>query len=150
MKRVALVAALLATTAIQIMPATAASRGSCYTAAALEAEEAIRYMTDLMIVSSTCKDTVYAEFRLRNKDAIIHYQRALITHFHGSSAFDSWNTTLANESARRGAGIPSAQFCRQSIALLNQAKALDAKAFHDLAAAKAAAAGPEFVRCGRR
>lgn len=149
MKRVALVAAVFAMTAFQAGPASAASGGSCYTPSALEAEQAIRFMTDLMVISSTCRDTVYAQFRLRNKDAIIRYQKAMITHFHGESAFDKWNTSLANESARRGGGVPSSQFCQQSAAMLKQATLLDAKGLHDLAAAKAAASGGGYARCGK-
>jgi hypothetical protein len=146
MKRVAL-AALCVLAAVQGMPAFAASGGSCYTSVAMEADQAIRFMTDLMIVSSTCRDTVYAQFRLRNKDAIIRYQKALIAHFHGESAFDKWNTSLANESARRGGGMPSAQFCQQAANLLKQAGALDSKGLHDLAVTKAASAGNSYVRC---
>jgi hypothetical protein len=149
MKRFALAAALFVVATVQIGPASGAA-GSCYTPAALEADQAIRFMTGLMIVSSTCRDTVYAEFRLRNKDAIIRYQRALIAHFHSQSAFDKWNTVIANELSRRGGGMPTAQFCQQSAELLKQASALDPKGLHDLAVAKAAAAGADYSRCGRK
>jgi hypothetical protein len=150
MKSIALAAALLAVATVQTAPASGASRGRCYTPAALEAEQAIRFVTGVMIVSTTCRDTVYAQFRLRNRKAIIRYQNALIRHFHSRSAFDRWNTGLANEFSRRQAGVPSSQVCQQSAGLLKQASLLDAKGLHELAAAKAASAGSDYVRCGRR
>ncbi|MBV9862248.1 MAG: hypothetical protein JO267_08885 [Alphaproteobacteria bacterium] len=152
MKTVVMVAALLAVFALQPVSAAekrAASGKSCYTPAAIEAEQAIRFMTDVMIVSSECQDTIYAQFRLRNKDAIIEYQKAMIAHFHSKDAFDSWNTSLANEASRQQAGKPSAQICQQAAELMKQASRLDAKALHEYAAAKAAASGASYTRCGK-
>ena len=60
---------------------TASAAGVCYSAAAIEAEEAIRFVTDLMVASTACRDQTYGYFQQRNKDAIIGYQKALITHF---------------------------------------------------------------------
>ena len=119
----------------------AAKKSSCAPESAREAEQAIRFMTDLMVVSSVCQDTVYAEFRLRNRDAIVGYQKAMIKHLHGNAAFDRWNTALANQAAQKQAG--NQQLCNQSVALLQQAKALDPQAFRAYAAAQAASANPE-------
>lgn len=149
MKRFALVklagvAALLAIAAAH--PAAAASKASakaksqCAPASTREAEAAIRYMTELMIVSSTCQDTVYAEFRLRNRDAIVGYQKTMAARLRGNAAFDKWNTALANQAAQRQAG--NVQLCQQSAALLQQAKAMDTKGFRAYAAAQAASAAP--------
>jgi hypothetical protein len=149
MKCAVLGAALLAAAAINVAPAAAASGGSCYTPAALEAEQAIRFMTDVMVVSSACKNTVYAEFRLRNRDAIIRYQNALIAHFHGQRVFDSWNTTLANESSMRQSTVPTAQLCVQAGDMLKQASLLDTKGFHDFAVAKAATMSASYAKCGK-
>jgi hypothetical protein len=118
----------------------AAKKSSCPPVSTREAEQAIRFMTDLMIVSSVCQDTVYAEFRLRNRDAIIGYQKAMIKHLHGNAAFDRWNTALANQAAQKQAG--NQQLCNQSVSLLQQAKVLDPQGFRAYAAAQAAAANP--------
>jgi len=147
MKKIVLIAALVAAVAAQ--PAWAAekkakAKGSCYSPTAIEAEEGIRYMTDLMIVSSVCQDTVYAEFRLRNRDTIIAYQKALMAHHRGAAGFDRWNTSLANAAAQKQGG--NQQLCQQSIALLQQAKGLDQKAFRAYAAAQAAA-NTQAVKC---
>jgi len=141
MKKLVLIAALVAASAAQ--PGWAA--GSCGAPSAGEAEAAIRYVTDLMVVSSVCQDTVYAEFRLRNRDQILAYQKAMIAHMHGTAAFDRWNTALANQAAQKQGG--NVQLCQQSVALLQQAKALDANGFRAYAAAQAA--NPPTAKCGK-
>src|SRR5436305_10946617 len=134
MKRVVLAAALLA--AASVATASAADR-DCYSPADIEAEQALLFQTDLMVVSSACRDTVYGEFRARNTSAILRYQSAMIDHFRRTgarnpkSAFDAWQTSLANEAARKQAVIPTAQFCQQSTEMLKLASTLDTKAFHD-------------------
>jgi hypothetical protein len=148
MKKFVLIAALVAAFAAQptwaAEKAKAKSASSCYTPSAIEAEEGIRYITDLMIVSSVCQDTVYAEFRLRNKDTIMGYQKTLIAHHHGAAGFDRWNTSLANAAAQKQGG--NQQICQQSIALLKQAKGLDPQGFRAYASAQAAA-NTQIARC---
>ena len=150
MKRWVVVFALCAA-AMALQPAGAAERtsGACYTQSAIEAEQAIRFLTDVMIVSTTCQDTVYAEFRLRNRDPILAYQRAMIAHFHGNSGFDRWNTVIANEAAQKRAGVPSTVVCQQSADLEKQASTLDPPKFRALAATQAAAAGVSYPKCRR-
>ena len=149
MRKIAVIAALAA--AIVQQPAWAAgkAKGACYTPSALEAEQAIRFLTEVMVISSTCQDTVYAEFRLRNRDAIVAYQKALIAHFHGAAAFDRWNTSLANSAAQKSAGVPSTQVCQQAAELLKQASALDPPHFRAYAASQAAAVKAQYATCGR-
>ena len=135
MKKVVLGAVLLA--AASIGPASAAE---CYSPADVEAEQALLLQTNLMVVSSACRDTVYGEFRARNKDAILRYQNAMIEHFRRSgarnpkSAFDTWQTSLANGAAQKQALTPTAQFCQQSAEMLKLASTLDQKAWHDYVA----------------
>jgi len=151
MTRVLLIAALLTTAAVQ--PGWAASKGAshsspgCYEPGAAEAEEAIRFLTDVMVVSSVCQDTVYAEFRLRNQEQIRAYQKALIAHHHGTAGFDRWNTSLANAAAQKEGG--NQQLCQQSVALLQQAKSLDPQGFRAFAASRAAAADARYPKCGK-
>jgi hypothetical protein len=118
-----------------------ASAAECYSPADVEAEQGLLFQTNLMVISSACRDTVYGEFRARNKDAIVRYQNAMIEHFRRSgarnpkSAFDSWQTSLANDFAQKQALTPTAQFCQQSTELLKLAGTLDQKGFHDYAVA---------------
>ena len=137
MKKLVLIAALVAASAAQPGWAAEKAKSSCVSQSAIEAEQAIRYVTDLMVVSSVCQDTVYAEFRLRNRDVIVGYQKALITRFHGNAGFDRWNTSLANTAAQKQGG--NQQLCQQAAPMLKQASALDLKGFRAYAATQAAA-----------
>jgi hypothetical protein len=146
MKRL-LVAAALACLAAGAGPAVSAE--SCYSQAAMEADQAIRFLTELMVASSTCEDRVYPEFRLRNKDAIISYQKALIAHYHSTARFDAWNTALANEVSLRQNALPTSQVCQQAAALFAKAKTLDDGKFRAFAAAQAASASAQYRKCGK-
>src|ERR1700687_1305546 len=117
MNKIFLVAALIAASAVQPGWAADKAKSKCSPANAAEAEAAIRFMTDVMVIRSVCQDTHYAQFRLRNKDAIMAYQKVLIAHLHGAPAFDRWNTSLANQSSQKQAGL-AAQLCQQSAARL--------------------------------
>lgn len=134
MKKVVLAVALVA--AASFTTASAADR-NCFSAADIEAEQALQFQTDLMVISSACRDTVYGEFRARNKDVIIRYQNAMIDHFRRTgarnpkSAYDSWQTGLANEAARKQALVSTSQFCQQATEMLKLASTLDAKGFRD-------------------
>jgi hypothetical protein len=138
MKKLALVAALLATCA-----QSAWAAGTCKPQTSTEAEAAIRYITDLMVVSSACRDTTYAEFRLRNRDQIVNYQKAMIAHMHGAAAFDKWNTSLANVAASKQAGLTTTQVCQQQANMLKTASTQDAKAFRAFALAQATTANAQ-------
>jgi hypothetical protein len=148
MKRLAMTAALVGGLLAAQPGWGADARSPCYSQSAIEAEQAIRYITDVMLASTACQNTTYAEFRLRNKDAIIAYQKAMISHFRGESAFDRWNTALANIAAQKQASVNPGVFCQQAETLMKQAKALDPAAFRAYAASQAAAAGTQYAKCG--
>jgi hypothetical protein len=148
MKKLAITAALVGGLMMAQPGWGADARSPCYSQSAIEAEQAIRYITDVMVASSACQNTTYAEFRLRNRDAIVAYQHALISHFHGEPAFDKWNTALANIAAQKQAAVNLGVFCQQTDALMKHAKALDPAAFRAYAAAQAAAAGAQYAKCG--
>ena len=140
MKKIVLVAALLAATAAHPVWAAKKTVSRCPPASAQEAEQGIRFLTNLMIVSSMCRDTVYNEFALRNREMIIRYQNAMIAHLHGKPAFDRWNTSLANQAAQLQGG--NQQVCQQQAALLQTAKAMDSNSFHTYSAKLAQSSAP--------
>jgi hypothetical protein len=152
MRKAVLTVALLAAASLQ--GASAADR-HCYSAADLEAEQAIVFQTNLMVVSSACRDTVYGEFRARNTAAIIRYQRIMIAHFrregarNAQSEFDAWNTSLANEISMRQGVQSTAVVCQKAADLEKMASTLDAKGLHDYAIAQAASPTETHERCGR-
>lgn len=137
-----------------LQPALAAD-GRCYSAMDLEAEQAILFQTNLMVLSSACRDNAYGTFRARNKDAIIRYQRIMINHFRregyrdAQGRFDSWNTSLANSIALKQGASPTAVVCQQSANTLKMANTLDAKGLHDYAVTQAASPAETHPRCGR-
>jgi len=150
MKKIVVLAALLAFAA---QPGSAAEKANaksrCSPPAAIEAEQGLRFMTELGIASNACSSVgIYADFRVRNREAIVGYQKAMIAHLHGAAAFDKWNTVLANQMAQRQSSVVPAQFCEQSAGLLKQAGTLDAKGFRAYAAAQAAA-NTQAVKCGK-
>lgn len=150
-KAVVLAAACIAAS----LQSASAADGSCYSAADQEAEQAIVFQTNLMVVSSACRDEVYGLFRARNKDAIIRYQKIMINHFrregfrNAQSRFDSWNTSLANEIALKQGATPTAVVCQKAADMLKMAGGLDEKGLHDYAVAQAASPAETHPRCGR-
>jgi hypothetical protein len=152
MRKTVLAAAVCAVASLQ---AASAAERSCYSPTDLEAEQAIVFQTNLMVVSSACRDEVYGLFRARNKDAIIRYQRIMINHFRregfrdAQSRFDSWNTSLANEIALKQGASPTSVVCQQATNMLKMAGALDSKGLHDYAVAQAASPAETHPRCGR-
>src|ERR1700745_1632405 len=128
MKKVILGAAFFA---VVVSHGGAAADRQCYSTADVEAEQAILFQTNLMVISSACKDTVYGEFRARNQAAIIQYQKAMIDHFRRSgsrnaqSDFDRWNTSLANEISLKQGALPPAQGCQQATEMLKLLRPLD-------------------------
>jgi hypothetical protein len=147
MKTVVLAAALAAAS----LQGAFAADAQCYSAADIEAEQAILFQTNLMVISSACRDTVYGEFRARNKDAIIRYQKAMIDHFrrggsrNAQSDFDRWNTSLANEISLKMTGA----VCQQGAELEKLASTLDAKGLHDYAVAQATNAAATHPKCAK-
>lgn len=127
----------------------AVAAAACYSPAAIEAEEAIRFITDLMVASTACRDQTYGYFQQRNRDAIVAYQKAMIAHFHGAAAFDRWNTALANEASMKQAGMSSTQVCQQAADIMKKAASLDVKSFRAFAAAAATSAAPHYHKCGK-
>jgi hypothetical protein len=154
MKKMILAAAFFAAASVQ---GVSAADRQCYSAADIEAEQALLFQTHLMVLSSACKDMLpaYGEFRLRNREAIIRYQNAMREHFrragsrNAQSEFDRWNTSLANEISLKQVGLPPAQVCQQATELLKLASTLDAKGFRDYAVAKATSTANSHPRCGK-
>ena len=150
MRKIVLATALFVAASSQ---GVSAADKQCYSAADVEAEQAILFQTNVMVVSSACRDPVYGQFRARNSDAIIRYQKAMIDHFrragsrNAQSDFDRWNTSLANEIALKQGALPMGQVCQQAAEMLKLASTLDAKGLHDYAVAKATSVADSHPRC---
>ena len=148
MKRLA-VAALAAS---MMLPAgIAGAADGCYSPAALEAEQGLRFMIDLMVASTACRDQTYGLFQQRNHETIVAYQKVMISHFHGNAGYDRWDTMLANDAALKEAGKSGPQACQEAADLLKRGSTLDDKGFRAYAAslATAAEATGHYKKCGR-
>jgi hypothetical protein len=133
------VAAALAA-ALTLPAGVAGAADGCYSPAAIEAEQGMRFLIDLMVASTACRDQTYGLFQQRNKTTVLTYQKTLIAHFHGNAAYDRWDTALANDAALKQAGKSSPQSCLESAEVLKKAAIMDDKAFRAYAVSMATTA----------
>ena len=135
-----IVAAVLA---LSVGTAQAAAPARCFSPAEIEAEQAILFQTELMVVSEACRDNIYVSFLQRNVEAIKAYQKRMIDHFRRSgepraeAAFDSYATRLANQSALRNGKMPVATLCQEAKYLLTAGSGFDGDGFRTYASSKA-------------
>jgi hypothetical protein len=136
-----IVAAALLLSAVGVAHAAAPAR--CFSPSEIEAEQAILFQTELMVLSETCRDNIYVSFLHRNVEQIKAYQKRMIDHFRRSgerraeSAFDSYVTRLANQSALRNGKMPVPSLCQEAKYLLTAGDAFDSNGFHQYASSKA-------------
>lgn len=132
--------------------ATAATQGCLQTAEA-EAEQAIRFQTELMVVSETCHEQTYPQFLHRNRIALAEYQRRMIERYRRAGAarpkasLDTYMTRLANETALRVSNEPVEALCHEQADFLATAGALEGKKFRRYIAKQAVADDAEHRRC---
>lgn len=145
--------AVAALAASLMLPAGVAGAvdGHCYSPAAVEAEQGLRFLIDLMVASTACRDQSYGLFQQRNQETVRAYQKAMIAHFHGNAGYDRWDTALANDASLKQAGKTAPQSCQDAADLIKTATAMDDKAFRAYAASQAAtaAAAGRYPKCGR-
>ena len=115
------------------LPARAAS--PCFKQADIEADQAVRYQTELMVLSDTCNVTNYRDFTVRNRDVIVAYQHQLIDHFRRTGAhspeasLDKFLTQIANELSMRSGSEQRPVICAESATFLAEAAKLDGSEF---------------------
>ena len=123
----------------------AAATPQCLRSNEVEAEQAIRFQTELMVVSDTCGAQTYTRFARRNREALVQYQQQVIERFrragaaHAEERFDAYLTKLANEASLRLGAEPLTVMCRDSQSLLATAEALSGDQFRRYVAEQAAA-----------
>lgn len=135
-------ALIVAALAALVGTAEAASPG-CFNAAEIEAEQAILFQTELMVVADACRDPSYVQFVKRNRETVVMYQKRMIDRFRragekkAENAFDTYATKLANESSLRNGAAAVATVCEQAAQLIATANTLTNKSFREFAAEKA-------------
>ena len=152
MRRVALLGAALSLAAIAAN--AAAPKPECFSNADLEAEQAVRFQAQLMVLSDICRDTTYGLFTQRNRDAIMAYQRQMIDHFKRAGerradiTFENYMTRLANQESIASGKRASGEICQPSNTLAVTANSIGTpKDFRAYAASQAAANRASYLAC---
>ena len=130
-----------------------AQAATCYRADEIEADQAVRFQTQLMVVSDSCGSQSYSEFTHRNASSLAAYQQKMIGYYRrvsgrgADSAFDRFITSLANQMALSAGKEPVTALCTRSANLLSQGHTFDRNAFEHYVAQQAAAARGTYPAC---
>src|SRR5579885_620404 len=132
--------------------AQAASHQACYSPPDIEAEQAVRFQTQLMVLSDLCRDPSYTNFSQRVHDALSAYQRQLVDHFRRTGAgaaeraLDTFMTRLANEFSLASGRQTLTEVCKGSAAqMIATANSLNSSAdFRHYIAAQAVSSSASY------
>lgn len=134
----------------------------CHTAAEIEAAEAIRFHTELMIGSLACREdgaatdtyTQYQAFTRRHADTLARFEQVLIARFgrlydgDPVARFDDHRTRLANELADWVSQQPRLYYCAGQRALLDAWQERDDDVLASCARRRRHMAGKAYQMCG--
>jgi len=136
-----------------VIDASAASK-QCLKPHEAEAERAIRFQAELMVMSDTCGQQTYVEFARRNREVLVAYQHALIEHFRrtgirrAEASFDTYLTRLANQVSLRNGARPVTSVCSDAAEFLAVAQHLGKEEFRRYIADHVGEdTGSDFRRC---
>ena len=137
------------------LSAQAATRqAGCYSGADIEADQAVRFQTQLMVVSDICRDPAYNNFSQRMREALAAYQRQLVDHYRrsgGGSAervFDTFMTRLANEFSLAAGHQSVTEVCKGAAPLMATANGFASTAdFRKYIAAQTASNKSGYLAC---
>jgi len=132
-----------------------AAAPQCLAPQEIEAEQAVRFQAELMVVSDTCGAKTYTQFAQRNRSTLVDYQKQVIDRFRrdgtaqgkAESRFDSYLTHLANEVSLRTGAQPVAAMCRDAASFLATAETLNGDEFRRYIAQQAATHRSDYRTC---
>lgn len=130
-----------------------AQAATCYRVDEIEADQAVRFQTQLMVVSDSCGSPSYTEFTHRNASTLAAYQQKMIGYFRrvsgrgADSAFDRFITSLANQMALSAGKETVSSLCTRSADLLSKGQTFDKNAFVHYVSQQAAAARGTYPAC---
>jgi hypothetical protein len=133
--------------------APAATASHCFNPNEIEADQAIRYQTELMVVSDTCGVDTYRNFTVHNRDQIVAYQHQLVEHFKRDgvrspqTTLENFMTQVANEFALQTGRELRQVVCTKSADFLAQAEKIDISQFRTTAAQLAVTNAESYRRC---
>jgi hypothetical protein len=147
MRGAALALVLLICCGGTLADAAAVSRG-CFRHAEAVADQAIRYTTEVMVMSDTCRNPTYDRFAQRNRLELVKFQNLLKQHFRGAqSKLDTYMTHLANEAALRTGIQNIGQVCSVAVQFLATADALSSEGFAQYAESQVKEHGRDYKFC---
>jgi len=130
-----------------------AQAATCYRADEIEADQAVRFQTELMVVSDSCGSPSYTEFTHRNASTLAAYQQRLIGYFRrvsgrgADTAFDRFITSLANKMALSAGKETVSALCTRSADLLSKGHTFGRDDFVHYVVQQAAAAKGTYPTC---
>ncbi|HEV8016615.1 MAG TPA: hypothetical protein VGP48_13840 [Stellaceae bacterium] len=130
-----------------------AQAATCYRSDEIEADQAVRFQTQLMVLSDSCGSTSYTQFTHRNASTLAAYQEKMIGYFRrisgrgADSAFDRFITSLANKTALDAGREPIAALCTRSADFLTKAEGFDREGFMHYVVEQAAAQRGNYQTC---
>ncbi len=130
-----------------------AAATACYRHAEAVADQAIRYTTEIMVMSDTCRNETYDRFQLRNRSELVKFQELLKEHYRrtgGGSAqskLDAFMTHLANEAALRTGTQDINQVCSVAVQFLATADTMSGEGFQQYAESQLQQHGHDYKFC---
>ncbi|HEY1504571.1 MAG TPA: hypothetical protein VGF92_09745 [Stellaceae bacterium] len=130
-----------------------AQAATCYRAEEIEADQAVRFQTQLMVVSDSCGSESYSDFTHRNASTLAAYQQKMIGYFRrvggrsADSAFDRFITSLANQMALSAGKETVAVLCTRSADLLSKGQSFGKDDFVHYVTQQAVAARATYSIC---
>jgi hypothetical protein len=106
-----------------------AQAATCFRSDEVEADQAVRVQTQIMVLSDSCHSDSYGAFRQHIGTTLAAYQQKVIGHFRrdgasargADNAFDTFITALANKMALAYGREPVGSLCSRSATFLAQA-----------------------------
>ena len=106
-----------------------AQAASCFRGDEIEADQAVRFQAQIMVLSDSCHSESYGEFRQHIGATLAAYQQKMIGHFRrdgasargADNAFDSFITSLANKMALTYGREPVGPLCSRTAKFLTDA-----------------------------
>jgi hypothetical protein len=129
-----------------------AASSSCFRRAEAVADQAIRYTTEIMVMSDTCRNETYDRFAQRNRPELVKFQDLLKQHFrraggNAQSKLDTFMTHLANEAALRTGTQDINQVCSVAVQFLATADTLSGDGFQQYAESQVKEHGRDYKFC---
>ena len=127
---------------------------TCFRADEQEAAQAVRYMTELMVLNDLCGVHVYDGFIKRNLTALTAYHRQLVGHFRNAGdrraedTVDILVTHIANNVTLDNNGTSTSALCGMKAGYFSAAETLNRDNFHHFVTDLVAERKSEYPGCG--